>query len=397
MKKLINVLLNNKNYKNPPIWIMRQAGRYLPEYLEIRKKIDNFLDLCYNPINLTEILHDKIIDISIGESDSNPKDTNCNCMVINIEKDVIRYQSIVSELKKIGMTGFVHLKATYWKEKKNMLKDLKFIVEFLGNFQPEESKNNMTTELKIKPFDPNTLSINEFSEFNDPNIYIQDGPLACYCSHVRSMIYSYTNFDPSSYTIIIEDDVFVSNTEKIEKYIKEIPSDWDIIFLNSIPLHVKYENENGVQNWYKFKNTFHSAHFYIIRNSVLPFIFQNIYPIYDQIDVLIAKLYDKLNIYNLIDTVYQKNFSTNTQNNLNAIFNSPGYHGIRSYLNSVKSSIFEYIEYRLPNNTIRNGEIVEQIFFDVVYNYIVNNFNYEDSNYYNEIEPKNVLGGTPAR
>ena len=143
-------------------------------------------------------------------------------MVINIEKDVIRYQSIVSELKKIGMTGFVHLKATYWKEKKNMLKDLKFIVEFLGNFQPEESKNNMTTELKIKPFDPNTLSINEFSEFNDPNIYIQDGPLACYCSHVRSMIYSYTNFDPSSYTIIIEDDVFVSNTEKIEKLITKI-------------------------------------------------------------------------------------------------------------------------------------------------------------------------------
>ena len=66
------------------------------------------------------------------------------------------------------------------------------------NKEVEESKNNMTTELKIKPFDPNTLSINEFSEFNDPNIYIQDGPLACYCSHVRSMIYSYTNFDPSA-------------------------------------------------------------------------------------------------------------------------------------------------------------------------------------------------------
>ena len=81
---------------------------------------DFAVDLCYNPINLTEILHDKIIDISIGESDSNPKDTNCNCMVINIEKDVIRYQSIVSELKKIGMTGFVHLKATYWKEKKSL-------------------------------------------------------------------------------------------------------------------------------------------------------------------------------------------------------------------------------------------------------------------------------------
>ena len=32
-----------------PIWFMRQAGRYLPEYKEIRKKEKNFLDLCFSP------------------------------------------------------------------------------------------------------------------------------------------------------------------------------------------------------------------------------------------------------------------------------------------------------------------------------------------------------------
>ena len=38
----------NKDTKNKPIWLMRQAGRYLPEFREIRKVNQNFIKLCLN-------------------------------------------------------------------------------------------------------------------------------------------------------------------------------------------------------------------------------------------------------------------------------------------------------------------------------------------------------------
>ena len=55
MKDMLKEIIGRKKTSYTPVWFMRQAGRYLPEFREIRKSNQDFIKLCLNPSLVNEI------------------------------------------------------------------------------------------------------------------------------------------------------------------------------------------------------------------------------------------------------------------------------------------------------------------------------------------------------
>ena len=138
MKDKLCKCIEDKNTDYIPIWFMRQAGRYLPEFREIRKKNANFINLCLNTKLIKDITLQPLtrfdLDAAIMFSDIlmipyglgqnvefkkgfGPKleDINFNKIINKEPKDFIKklqpvykgIKKVKKELKEKSLIGFV--------------------------------------------------------------------------------------------------------------------------------------------------------------------------------------------------------------------------------------------------------------------------------------------------
>lgn len=104
----------------PPLWFMRQAGRYLPEYRKVRSSVRNFLELCYTPELAAEVTLQPItrfnLDAAILFSDILviPDALGCNVAFREGEGPVLSPITCEDDLKKLALNAVEnHLSPVY--------------------------------------------------------------------------------------------------------------------------------------------------------------------------------------------------------------------------------------------------------------------------------------------
>ena len=137
----LHQVIKNKNTKIKPIWIMRQAGRYLPEFREIRKLNPDFIKLCLNENLSSEITLQPLkrfdLDAAIIFSDILMLPYGLN-QKVEFKKNFgpILGQININEISKMSETDFVDRISPVYKALKKVSNDQstknKNIIGFVG-------------------------------------------------------------------------------------------------------------------------------------------------------------------------------------------------------------------------------------------------------------------------
>ena len=187
MSKLLNCLIN-KDTSCVPVWFMRQAGRYLPEFRQIRLQNPNFLDLCFNSNLATEITLQPlkrfnldaaiifsdilVIPHALGQQIEFRRKGGPWCSNFNLDKFLsTKEKDFLSKLKPI-YEAIKKTRTTLSKEKS--------LIAFVGApwtliiyLYNLKSLNNMKKQIKIKSKDEIKLVLKKLDEFLKIHILYQ--------------------------------------------------------------------------------------------------------------------------------------------------------------------------------------------------------------------------------
>ena len=136
---LVN-LLHGKKINHTPVWLMRQAGRYLPEYRELRKGAGSFLNLCMNPKLAAEVTLQPLkrfdLDAAIIFSDILTIPMACNRDLNFVENEGPKLKPIKTEkeILELDITNPEYLEPVYESLSivKNELDNNKTLIGFAG-------------------------------------------------------------------------------------------------------------------------------------------------------------------------------------------------------------------------------------------------------------------------
>ena len=149
-------LLNKQ--KNFPIWFMRQAGRYLPEYKKIRKKNKNFINFCLNVNDATKISLQPInrfdLDAVIVFSDI--------LLILNAVGQKIEFKEKIGPiLKNYNLNKFNKI------NDKNFIKKLKNVYKIINKTRKKLPKEKSLIGFAGSPWTLLTYMINKGSPKNN--------------------------------------------------------------------------------------------------------------------------------------------------------------------------------------------------------------------------------------